>query len=97
MVGRLGGVSDPSAPSEQNHEVTVDLAAFLPEGVALAAEEPVGDDPVTPAVDPDVIGRELDAVDAAIAALDDGTYGIDPGTGQPIDDARLAADPVSFR
>jgi hypothetical protein len=50
-----------------------------------------------PAVDLEAltqIERDLDAVDAAIAALDAGTYGIDPATGQPIDDVLLAADPT---
>lgn len=42
----------------------------------------------------DQLERDLDAVDAAIAALDAGTYGIDPSTGEPIDDALLAADPT---
>jgi hypothetical protein len=40
------------------------------------------------------IELDLDAVDAAIAALDAGTYGTDPATGAPIDDALLAADPT---
>jgi hypothetical protein len=50
-----------------------------------------------PAVDLEAltqIERDLDAVDAAIAALDAGTYGIDPATAQPIDDVLLAADPT---
>lgn len=40
------------------------------------------------------IERDLDAVDAAIAALDAGTYGIDQASGRPIDDALLAEDPT---
>jgi RNA polymerase-binding transcription factor DksA len=40
------------------------------------------------------VERDLDAVDAAIARLDAGTYGLDPATGEPIDDARLAEDPT---
>ena len=43
------------------------------------------------------IERDLDAVDAAIAALDAGTYGTDPATGLPIDDALLEADPTRLR
>lgn len=42
----------------------------------------------------DQLERDLDAVDAAIAALDAGTYGLDPATGAPIDDALLAQDPT---
>ena len=40
------------------------------------------------------IERDLDAVDAAIAALDAGTYGVDPATGAPLDDALLAENPT---
>lgn len=42
----------------------------------------------------DQLERDLDGVDAAIARLDDGTYGLDPATGEPIDDALLAEDPT---
>lgn len=73
----------------------MDLGAFLPEGVALAAADAVP--PASEGVDTEALAqieRDLDAVDAAIAALDAGTYGIDPATGAPIDDALLAADPT---
>ena len=81
------------SPASGDAEVTVEVGAFLPEGVELAAadEAPAG------AVDVeelDQLERDLDAVDAAIARLDDGTYGIDPDSGEPIDDALLAADPT---
>ncbi len=95
----------PSVPGA-SQEVEVDLAAFLPEGVELGAEA-AGDETATavpaahqaspPAVDLEALSqieRDLDAVDAAIAALDAGTYGTDPATGQLIDDARLAEDPT---
>lgn len=92
----------------RSSELEVDLAAFLPDGVALgepeaeAAESPPLEsdlDPVDRPAPVDVaalqqVERELDAVDAAIARLDEGTYGIDPATGLPIDDALLAADPT---
>ena len=42
----------------------------------------------------DQLERDLDGVDAAIARLDDGTYGLDPATGEPIDDALPAEDPT---
>ena len=61
-----------------------------PSGAPAAEEE-------RPAVDLEALSqieRDLDAVDAAIAALDAGTYGIDPATGQPVDDALLAEDPT---
>ncbi len=58
---------------------------------------PEADEPDAPRIDLDALRQielDLDAVDAAIAALDAGTYGIDPATGAPIDDALLAADPT---
>jgi len=39
--------------------------------------------------------RRLDDVDAALARLDAGTYGICTVGGEPIDDARLAARPTA--
>jgi RNA polymerase-binding transcription factor DksA len=38
---------------------------------------------------------ELDELQAALARIDDGTYGIDEVTGQPIDPARLEAFPTA--
>jgi RNA polymerase-binding transcription factor DksA len=58
---------------------------------------PIDEEPSAPPVDLEALSqieRDLDAVDAAIAALDAGTYGIDPTSGEPIDDALLAADPT---
>lgn len=81
----LADVLDAVAPQAT---VEVDLAGFLPEGVSLASEAAVDTEALAQ------IERDLDAVDAAIAALDAGTYGTDPATGAPIDDALLAADPT---
>jgi RNA polymerase-binding transcription factor DksA len=39
--------------------------------------------------------RELEEVDAALARIDAGTYGIDEETGAPIADARLEALPTA--
>jgi hypothetical protein len=95
----------PTVPGPAQ-ELDVDLAAFLPEGVELAVasdDEPAdpgdgsGEAPAAPPVDLEALSqieRDLDAVDAAIAALDAGTYGIDPTTGEPLDDALLAEDPT---
>lgn len=92
---------EPASIPGAEQELEVDLAAFLPEGVVLgdpgdeADEAPPADR--APAVDLEALSqieRDLDAVDAAIAAIDAGTYGIDPATGQPIDDALLAEDPT---
>jgi hypothetical protein len=101
-------VTDASTPDPaavpapgQAQEIDIDIAAFLPEGVELAVETAevveVVEEPAPPAVDLEAltqIERDLDAVDAAIAALDAGTYGVDPATGQPIDDALLADNPT---
>ena len=82
--------------------VEVDLVEVIedPEGNVTVVEVDVVEVVAAadaPAVDLEAltqIERDLDAVDAAIAALDAGTYGIDPATGQPIDDVLLAADPT---
>ena len=39
--------------------------------------------------------RQLDDVDAALRRVDDGTYGIDEETGEPIDPARLEVLPAA--
>jgi DnaK suppressor protein len=39
----------------------------------------------------------LDEVDAALRRIDDGTYGYDEETGEPIDPERLAAEPTARR
>ncbi|MGN6692978.1 MAG: hypothetical protein ACTHN0_02280 [Aquihabitans sp.] len=99
---------EPASIPGAEQELDVDLAAFLPEGVVFGdPDEDEGDEVVeapaadhAPAVDLEALSqieRDLDAVDAAIAALDAGTYGIDPATGQPIDDALLAEDPTRLR
>jgi RNA polymerase-binding transcription factor DksA len=45
----------------------------------------------------DVIGAELEAVDAALERLDDGSYGQCVVCGEPVGDDRLAADPLALR
>jgi hypothetical protein len=96
MVDTPFGTEQPSpatAPAgvvRQEVELAVSVASFLPEGVEVAAPDAEGAerDPL------EALEQELDAVDAAIERLDAGTYGVDPGTGEPIDDALLAADPT---
>ncbi len=39
--------------------------------------------------------HELEEVDAALQRVDDGTYGIDEETGDPINPARLEAEPTA--
>ncbi len=41
------------------------------------------------------IERDLAAVEAALDALDDGSYWVDATTGEPIPDAVLAANPLA--
>ena len=80
-------------PNDSAHgELTVDLAAFLPEGVAVGepSPEPAGTDPGAL----DQIEADLAGVDAALVALDGGTYGTCTTCGDAIDDGDLSADPV---
>lgn len=117
----MSDTTDVPEPSEQTPEgdaapggaeVEVDVAAFLPEGVTLGADdaddahaEPGARAEAGPAADAappvdvaaiDRLERDLDGVDAAIAALDAGTYGIDPATGLPRPDEALAQDPTGL-
>ena len=43
------------------------------------------------------VEHDLTAVEAALSALDDGSYWIDEVTGEPIPDEVLAANPVARR
>ena len=97
-----GPAPDPAAPSAEA-EVEVSVADFLPDGVSVG--EPAAGEPASSVAAPDApapvdldaldqLERDLDAVDAAIARLDDGTYGLDPTTGEAIADDLRAADPT---
>lgn len=85
--------------------VVDEVVVTAPDGTVVADEVIVDEvtvveEPSAPAVDLEALSqieRDLDAVDAAIAALDAGTYGVDASTGQPIDDALLAEDPTRLR
>jgi hypothetical protein len=95
---------DTSEAAEVDEPVEVDELgpdAVGPDPVTAAPEatDPGASDAAVPeaAVDLaalDQVERDLAAVDAAIAALDAGTYGTDPATGAAIDDAVLAEDPT---
>ena len=54
-------------------------------------------DATTTTPDLAAIERDLTAVEAALAALDDGSYWVDEVTGEPIPDAVLATNPVARR
>jgi len=95
-------VDEVEAVIATDDEVVV-VDEVLVDGVIVeesVVEEAVAEVPERPTVDLEALSqieRDLDAVDAAIAALDAGTYGVDPATGQPIDDALLAEDPTRLR
>lgn len=55
------------------------------------------DAPAEPPVDLAAFERDLDAVEAALARLADGTYRTDEITGEPIPDHVLADDPTARR
>ena len=91
--------SDVATPVDTAHDGDrdADAAGSAPaDDAATSTGSPAivvpGDD-----VDLDKIAAGLDAVAAALQRLDDGSYGIDHVTGQPIDDAVLAADPTATR
>ena len=98
------GSTDPT----RDQHVEVDLAAFLPEGTSLGDSTPGdGTDLTSPdaATEPDPgpavdlaalvpVEHDLDAVEAAIAALDAGTYGTCQVCGDAMPTADLADEPV---
>ncbi|MEO6627059.1 MAG: TraR/DksA C4-type zinc finger protein [Aquihabitans sp.] len=79
----------PLAPA---HELEVDLSSFLPEGSSLEDSEPASE-PVDLAVLTQ-IEADLAAVDRALTALDDDSYGRCDACGELIEPDRLRADPV---
>lgn len=85
-TGSVERVSDANHPSDGPGE---------PRSTETPTEPPV-EHPSTP---PDlaVIERDLTAVEAALTALDDGSYWVDEVTGEPIPDEVLADNPVARR
>jgi RNA polymerase-binding transcription factor DksA len=57
--------------------------------------DPSSNVPIEGALDLDAIATDLDAVDAALARLEDGTYFTDEVTGLPLDPAVLAERPTA--
>ena len=95
-TGNVVAVSDtpPEAPaSSARHDGPVDAPTDDRDDHVNPGEAADGADPVDLAA----IERDLDAVEAALPRLDDGTYWVDERTGEPISDQVLAADPVARR
>ncbi len=65
------------------------------DGSGLADQALEADVPDEPRRSIDEVERQLDAVEAALARLDDGTFGVCERCGRPIGDARLSASPVA--
>ncbi|MCU1354678.1 MAG: hypothetical protein JWM89_96 [Acidimicrobiales bacterium] len=84
-------IPSPSTSPGGEQELEVDLASFLPDGVTLAEAD---DRPPVDTAALEQIETDLAAVDAALAALDAGTYGRCTTCDEPVDDALLAVDPT---
>jgi hypothetical protein len=69
---------------------------FVPPPMLGAGPRVVPDigDPAVPESTIDEVDRLLDEVEAALARLDDGTYGACAGCGAAIDDVRLSGEPT---
>jgi hypothetical protein len=91
-------VSDPFAPDAgglpTGQDLEVDLGAFLPPDVVVGEPpaEHEGPGPDLAALEQLLV--DLTAVDAALAALDAGTYGRCAACDEPIADDLFAADPT---
>jgi RNA polymerase-binding transcription factor DksA len=85
--------------------LTRDLRANVSDRDAEADAQPTAFDPADTASDTtqrtedlsilESLEDELAEINAALARVDDGTYGIDELTGEPIDPARLEAVPTA--
>lgn len=91
----------PDAPAEPPADAASEPA---PESTHESVSDPVPaavspPAPTSPAPDVDLTAfeRDLDAVEAALARLADGTYRTDEITGEPIPDHVLADDPTARR
>jgi DnaK suppressor protein len=68
-----------------------DTGAISPSGDAAADTTAADETRATR----DGLKEQLDEVNAALKRIDDGTYGIDEVTGDPINPERLAAEPTA--
>ena len=82
-----------SEPAPESASASESVSDPVPEAVSPPAPER------SPAPDVDLAAfeRDLDAVEAALARLADGTYRTDEITGEPIPDHVLADDPTARR
>ena len=66
--------------------------------VDASSSEPAGESsPGDSSIDLAAIERDLDAVQAALGRLEDGSYWTDEVTGEPLPAELLAADPLARR
>ena len=101
---------DPNSQEAADARVRLDAErARVMHTLEIVHPEQLDDGPISPSGDAASdtatletnleLQRELEAqlaeVDAALARLDDGTYGIDENTGEPINPARLEALPAA--
>jgi len=84
----------PATPPDATSEPAPDVSPDASPG-AVSEAAPEGD--AAPDVDLAAFERDLDAVEAALARLADGTYRTDEITGEPIPDRVLADDPTARR
>ncbi|HYB18280.1 MAG TPA: hypothetical protein VEF71_22845 [Streptosporangiaceae bacterium] len=83
-------LKDAEAEGLQAREAEVESEAEDNADAALALTEEGQDDAVA-----ESLRNRLEAIERALARLDDGTYGRSVRSGQPIPDERLEADPAA--
>jgi hypothetical protein len=93
---------DPSTPTTPNHfagpHLASDTDGALPAVATLeggtGADDEVGFPSRSPETAIDEVDQLLDSVEEALAALDDGTYGVCRTCGSAVEPSRLAGDPL---
>ncbi len=86
----IGELDAELGTSEQDQLDALSTVDQHPADIASETFEREKDDAIR-----DGLERELGEVDAALARIDAGTYGIDEETGEPISDDRLDALPTA--
>ena len=85
-----GLLKDAEKAGQQDRQSEVDSEAEDNADAALALTEEGQDDAVA-----ESLRNRLDAIERALARLDNGTYGRSVRSGEPIPDERLEADPAA--